>query len=345
MPGQVKEKFSAICEPFLDDVHGDIKDTNMTPGGIRARVLPALNSLLDMSAAYQAGLLVVTHMSSASSASKADGKTASAYRYKYEIVLADQHRMLQDNEAGLDFNYDLNNLASLAVLTLFLEEGLQRKLKISLDSRLSYKFLKRLTGGAGLNSEVGEVRAEEGCWHDLQRDLQRADCMGVDPLVFALTRDTPLTHKGGGKKFANHSAVNNWLSGMAALVDVLGIMRVLADASVMRIILMINAIADGPHSTESSKTYPFSLRAAFTAEKVRLEEEVLTHNRMIGNISATSPAAAAVAVSVPTTRRPPRVLPRKERRRQTRRASYNRAPITRTGLSTRSCNCGLRMCK
>jgi hypothetical protein len=156
VPGQVKEKFSAICEPFLDDVHGDIKDTNMTPGGIRARVLPALNSLLDMSAAYQAGLLlVVTHMSSASSASKADGKTASAYRYKYEIVLADQHRMLQDNEAGLDFNYDLNNLASLAVLTLFLEEGLQRKLKISLDSRLSYKFLKRLTGGAGLNTKVG----------------------------------------------------------------------------------------------------------------------------------------------------------------------------------------------
>jgi len=135
---------------------------------------------------------------------------------------------------------------------------------------------------------VDEVRAEEGCWHDLQRDLQRADCMGVDPLVFALTRDTPLTHKGGGKKFANHSAVNNWLSGMAALVDVLGIMRVLADASVMRIILMINAIADGPHSTESSKTYPFSLRAAFTAEKVRLEEEVLTHNRMIGNISCSS---------------------------------------------------------
>ena len=94
MPGQVKEKFSAICEPFLDDVHGDIKDTNMTPGGIRARVLPALNSLLDMSAAYQAGLLVVTHMSSASSVSKANGKTASAYRYKYETILADQHRML-----------------------------------------------------------------------------------------------------------------------------------------------------------------------------------------------------------------------------------------------------------
>jgi len=133
VPGQVKEKFSAICEPFLDDVHGDIKDTNMTPGGIRARVLPALNSLLDMSAAYQAGLLVVTHMSSASSASKADGKTASAYRYKYEIVLADQHRMLQDNEAGLDFNYDLNNLASLAVLTLFLEKSLQRNLKIHRD--------------------------------------------------------------------------------------------------------------------------------------------------------------------------------------------------------------------
>ena len=58
-----------------------------------------------------------------SCASKADGKTASAYRYKYETVLADHHRMLQDNEAGLDFSYDLNNLASLARLTLFLEEG------------------------------------------------------------------------------------------------------------------------------------------------------------------------------------------------------------------------------
>jgi len=31
--------------------------------------------------------------------------------------------MLQDNEAGLNFSYDLNNLASLARLTLFLEEG------------------------------------------------------------------------------------------------------------------------------------------------------------------------------------------------------------------------------
>ena len=55
--------------------------------------------------------------------------------------------MLQENEAGLDFSFDLNNLASLAVLTLFLEEGLQSNLKISLDSRLSNKFLKRLTGG------------------------------------------------------------------------------------------------------------------------------------------------------------------------------------------------------
>ena len=68
---------------------------------------------------------------------------------------------------------------------------------------------------------------------------------------------------------------------MAALADVLGMtddnMRVLVDASVLRIlILMVNAIADGPYSTESSKTHPFSLRAAFTAEKVRLEEEILT---------------------------------------------------------------------
>jgi len=77
--GQVNKKFSAIREPFLDDVYGDIKDTKMTPAGIWARVLPALSSLLDMSAAFQAGLLVVTHMSSASSASKADGKTVSAY--------------------------------------------------------------------------------------------------------------------------------------------------------------------------------------------------------------------------------------------------------------------------
>ena len=49
---------------------------------------------------------------------------------------------------------------------------------------------------------------------------------------------------------------------MAALADILGMtddnMRVLADASVMRIILMVNAIADGPYSTDSSKTYPFS---------------------------------------------------------------------------------------
>ena len=63
--------------------------------------------------------------------------------------------MMQDNKAGLDSSFDLVNLASLAVLTLFLEEGLQRNLKISLDSRLSYKFLKRLTGGAGLNTKVG----------------------------------------------------------------------------------------------------------------------------------------------------------------------------------------------
>ena len=108
---------SAICEPFLDDVYGDIKDAKITPVGIRASV-------------YQAGLLVVTHMSSASSVSKADSKTASAYRYKCRT---DQHRMPQDNEAGLDFSYDLKNLASFAVLTLFLEEGLQRNLKIHRD--------------------------------------------------------------------------------------------------------------------------------------------------------------------------------------------------------------------
>ena len=106
---------------------------------------------------------------------------------------------------------------------------------------------------------------------------------------------TPLAHKECAKKFANHSTVNDWLSGMAALADVLGMtddnMRVLADASVMRIILMVNAIADGPYSTESSKTHPFILRAAFTAEKFRLEEEVLTQTsqiRMIGNISCSS---------------------------------------------------------
>jgi len=56
---QVNAKFSesAIREPFLDDVYGDIKNTKMTPVVIRACVLPALNSLLDMPAAYQAGLM------------------------------------------------------------------------------------------------------------------------------------------------------------------------------------------------------------------------------------------------------------------------------------------------
>jgi len=187
--GQFNEKFSAIREPFLDDVYGDIKGTKMTPVGIRARVLSALNSLLDMSAAYQAGLLVVTYMSSDSSASKADGKTASAYRYKYETILADQHRMLQDNEAGLDFSYDLNNLASLAVLTLFLEEGLQRNLKISLDSRLSCKFLKRLTGGAGLNTEVGEVQKKAAgttrkeIRNELTVGVARILSLGVDHIL------------------------------------------------------------------------------------------------------------------------------------------------------------------
>ena len=90
---------------------------------------------------------------------EADGKTASAYRYKHETVLTDQHRMLQDNEAGLDFSYDLNNLASLAVLTLFLEEGLQRNLKISPYSRLSYKFLKWRTE-ARASTEVGDGAEE-----------------------------------------------------------------------------------------------------------------------------------------------------------------------------------------
>jgi len=60
---------------------------------------------------------------------KANGKRASAHWYKHETVLANQHRTLQDNKVGLDFGYDLN-LASLAVLTLFLEEGLQRNLKM-----------------------------------------------------------------------------------------------------------------------------------------------------------------------------------------------------------------------
>jgi hypothetical protein len=99
---------------------------------------------------------------------------------------------------------------------------------------------------------------------------------------------------------------------MAALADVLGMtddnMRVLADASVMRIILMVNVIADGPYSTESSKTHPFSLRATFTAEKVRLEEEVLTQTsqfKMIGIIScncgdcSASANGAASAKSTP----------------------------------------------
>jgi len=260
-PLQVNEKFSAIREPFLDDVYGDIKDTKMTSVGIRARILPALKSLLDMSAAYQDGLLVVTHMSSASSASKADGKAASAYRYKHETVLADQHRILQDNEMGLNFSYDLNNLASRVMLTLFLEEGLQRNLKISLDSRLSYKFLKRLTGGAGLNTEVGEVQKKAA--GTTRKEIRNELTVWRWTLFFLLwEHDIPLTLKGCGKKFANHSTVNDWLSGMAALADILGTtddnMRVLADASVMRIILMVNAIADGPYSTDSSKTYPFS---------------------------------------------------------------------------------------
>ena len=43
----------------------------------------------------------------------------------------------------------------------------------------------------------------------------------------------------------------------------------------MRIILMVNAIIDRSYSSESSKKHPFSLRATFTAEKVRLEQEVL----------------------------------------------------------------------
>jgi len=58
-------------------------------------------------------------------------------------------------------------------------------------------------------------------------------------------------------------STSGFVCGMAALADVLGMKdhnaHVLADASVMRIILMVNAIANGPHSTESSKMHPFSL--------------------------------------------------------------------------------------
>jgi len=83
---------------------------------------------------------------------------------------------------------------------------------------------------------------------------------------------------------------------MVALSDVVGMsgdtMHAWADASVMRIILMANTIADRPYSTESSSNPPF----AFTAEKVRLEEAILTQTsqiRIIGNISCSAGVGGA----------------------------------------------------
>ena len=94
------------------------------------------------------------------------------------------------------------------MLTLFLEEGLQRNLKISLDSRLSYKILTRLTAGAGLNTEVGEVQKKAA--GTTRKEIRNASTAWGLTLFFLLwERDTPLTHKGCGKKFANHSTVND----------------------------------------------------------------------------------------------------------------------------------------
>ena len=225
---------------------------------------------------------------------------------------------------------------------------MQRNLKISSDSRLSYKILKRLTGGAGLNTEVDEVLgAEECCWHDPQRDLQRAD----RPSSFYFSLFHLFTHKGCGKKFSNHFTINDLLSGMAALADVLGIKddnkRVIhAYHMPTRHSCISYDIADGPYSTESSKKHPFSLRAAFTAKKVRLEEEVLTqtsririHPHMIGNISCSGGGGSVSANEAASAKSTP-----KTGRRQTRHTSCNRAPVARRGLSTSSRSCRLKMC-
>ena len=257
------------------------------------RVIPALHALFDQICGYLSGTLRISNLTSMISGPQAAGgaEKVSVHKMTFADVKECVRRMALDHaEGGVEFAFDLDNLASLDIISMIMEQGWAKRMTYSEDKRIRYNYMKRLTGGDKLALDISgsELAPKEAA--KTKAGIVREVCVWVWTIFFLSWETmTPATHKGAGKKFSNHATCADYDTVMARLAALPGLtdkaMRDLADDSVGRVIRLMNVIPDGLYSAESSKSHPFSLREALIIEKEELKKIVASEGRVIGAIS------------------------------------------------------------
>lgn len=278
------------------------------------RVHPALHALFDQICGYLSGSLRISNLTSmVVSKHGADTARLSVHKMTFADVKDNVRRMsLEHEEGGVEYSFDLDNLASLDVITLILDQGFAKSLTYSEDMRIRYNHIKRLTGSDKLawDNSGDEISRKEASKSKVGI-LREVSVWNWTMFYLSWELTTPDTHKGSKKKFGNHQSCGDYDTAMAKLAALPGVtdhnFREHADSSIGRIMGHMNVIPDGPYSPESSKSHPYSLREALIAEKEELKKVLVHEGRLIRSINEVCVGkggtgdADAAAISAKTT--------------------------------------------
>ena len=201
-------------------------------------MITLLHAFFDQVSGYLSGSLCISDLTSMIVDKQTKATTKSMHKMIFADVKENVRRMVQDHEdGGVEYYFDIDNLASLESMTLILDQGFAKSFQYSEDVRIRYNHMKRLTGSDKLTWEilVDEVTRKESA--KSKAGIVREVSVWNWTLFFlSWETNTPDTHKGARKKFSNHASCSDYDFMVAKLAALPSLtekgMRELADDSI-----------------------------------------------------------------------------------------------------------------
>ena len=203
-----------------------------------ARVIIALHALLDQICGYLSGSLRISNLTSMIVDKQTKDTTKSMHKMTFADVKENVRRMAQDHEdGGVEYYFDIDNLASLESMTLILDQGFAKSFQYSEDVRIRYNHMKRLTGSDKLTWEIlGDDVTRKESAKSKAGIMMEVGVWNWTLFFLSWETNTPDTHKGAHKKFSNHASCSDYDFMVAKLAALPSLtekgMRELADDSI-----------------------------------------------------------------------------------------------------------------